>query len=377
MVKVGIIGCGTISGIYLQNAQKFGNYEIAAVADTRIEAAEARAKEYGVPKAYLVDDLLADPEIEIVINLTPHKVHGPLGVRVLEAGKSVYNEKPLSVYREDGLKMLALAKENGLRVGGAPDTFLGGAWQTARKLIDDDVIGEIVGASACLLARRGTPVAPAQQAGQSGPKGGYVSFYRTDFFEFGVTWSFDRGPYYLNALINLLGPVSRVTGSARATWTERMENDGSMVKVNTPTHFASVMDFASGAVGTFTITSDAYDTGLPHIEIYGSKGSLRCIDPNNFGGTLYLRTYDNPELVPVESQFGYNENSRGVGVADMAAAIRSGRPHRASGDMAYHAIDIVHAMHEASAENRHIMLASTCDRPAALPMGLADWTIDE
>ncbi len=319
--------------------------------------------------------LVGGPRIEIVINLTPHKVHGPLGIKILEAGKSVYNEKPFAVYREDGQKMLALATAKGLRVGGSPATFFGGAWQMARKLIDEGAIGEVVGASPCLLARHAPP--PSARAGaRTEAKPSYVSFYSTDFFEFGVTWSFDRGPYYLNALINLLGPVSRVTGSARATWTERMENDGSMVQVHTPTHFASVMDFASGAVGTFTITSDAYDTGLPHIEIYGAKGSLRCIDPNNFGGTIYLRTADSPELVPVETVFGYNGNSRGVGVADMAAALRSGRPHRASGEMAYHAVDIVHAMHEASAQNRHIMLASTCAQPAALPEGLADWTID-
>jgi predicted dehydrogenase len=370
--QVGLIGCGAISGIYLQNAKRFESIEIVACADTRLQAAQARAEEYGVPKACSVEQLLDDPEIEVVINLTPHLAHAEVGLAALEAGKSIYNEKPLAVYRQDGQKMLTLAGERGLRVGGAPDTFFGGAWQTARKLIDQGAIGEPVAAFACLQARRGPRPGRARPASPDG----YVSFYRTHFFEYGVTWSFDRGPYYLTALINLLGPVSRVTASARKTWEER-EDGGAMVEVHAPTHVAGVLDFTNGAVCTVILTADVYGTGLPHIEIYGSEGSLRCIDPNNFGGTLYLRQPDSPDLIPVESEYGYNENSRGVGVADLAAAKRNGRPHRASGEMAYHVIDIVNAFHDASRENRHIELASTCDRPAPLPAGLADWTIDD
>jgi predicted dehydrogenase len=359
--KVGIIGCGAISGAYLKNSKLFDAFDVVAVADTRPEAAKSRAEEYEVPKACSVEELLADPEVEIVINLTPHSAHGEVGIATLEAGKSTYNEKPLAVYREDGQRMLALAREKGLRVGGAPDTFFGGAWQTARKLIDEGMIGEPVGAFACLMAPNRPRPRPEAKPGE------YVSFYRTSFFEFGVTWSFDRGPYYLHALINLLGPVRRVTGSAKKTWDE----------VDTPTHFAGVMDFANGAVGTLIITSDVHGTGLPHIEIYGKEGSLRCIDPNNFGGPIFLRKADSRELVEVECKHGYNGNSRGVGVADMAVAIRNGRPHRASGEMAYHVIDIVHALHDASNENRHIELESTCAQPAALPLGLADWTVDD
>ncbi|MGI5915623.1 MAG: Gfo/Idh/MocA family protein [Anaerolineae bacterium] len=372
-LRVGIMGCGTISGIYLQNSKLFDAFDIVAVADTRLNAAQARADEYGVAKAYTPEQLLADPDVELVINLTPHHAHGPVALSILEAGKHVYNEKPLAVYREEAQKMFAAAEARNLLIGCAPDTFMGGAWQTARHMLDEGVIGEPVGASACLMARRGPrPGAAPRPANPDG----YVSFYRTSFFQFGVTWSFDRGPYYLHALINLLGPVSRVTGSAQITWKEREDIEG-MVKVDTPTHFAGVFDFVNGAVGTFLVTSDFYDTGLPHIEIYGSKGSLRCIDPNNFGGELYLRKADSPELIPIESKFAHNQNSRGIGVADMAAAIRCGRPHRANGKMAYHVIDIIHALHEASAEGRHIMLESTCERPAPLPQDLPDWKIDE
>ena len=360
--KVGIIGCGAVSKYYLQNVELFEAFDLVAVADARLEAAQSRAEEFGIPKACSVNALLNDAEIEIVINLTPHHAHAEVALAVLDANKSVYNEKPLAVHLEDGQRMLDLANRKGLRVGAAPDTFFGGAWQTARKLIDEGIIGEPVAASACLMA----PRSPQQGMQQKSSAGEYVNFYRTDFFEFGVTWIFDRGPYYLHALINLLGPVRRVTSSTSKTWDE----------VNTPTHFAGVLDFVNGVVCTFLITSDVFGTGLPHIEIYGKEGSLRCIDPNNFGGQLYLRKPDNPELVPVETQHGYNTNSRGVGVADMAVAIRNGRPHRANGEMGYHVIDIVHALHNASAENRHIELTSTCAQPAPLPLGLADWTID-
>ena len=371
-MKTGIIGCGAISGTYLGNSKKFEDFDIVAVADKRIEAAEARAKEFDIPKACSVEEMLADPEIETIVNLTSHKAHGPVGISVLEAGKNVYSEKPFAVYREEGQKMLALAKNKGLRTAGAPDTFLGGAWQTARKLIDEGAIGEPVGAFICLMARRGA-VRPDQQRNRPDE---YVNFYSTDFFEFGVTWSFDRGPYYLNAIINLLGPVRRVTASARKTWEERDDVFG-RVKVNAPTHIAGIMDFANGAVGTFIMTSDAYDTGMPHIEIYGSEASLRCIDPNNFGGQLYLKKPGSNEMIPVECPFGYNGNSRGVGIADMASAIRNKRPNRVNGEMGYHVIDIIHGFHDASNENRHIELQSTCERPAPLPLGLAEWTIDD
>jgi predicted dehydrogenase len=371
--QVGIIGSGTISGIYLENSKKFDAFDIAAVADVRVEAAQARASEYGVPRGCSVEDLLADPDIEVVINLTPHRVHGKVGLTVLQAGKHVYTEKPLVVRREEGEAMFAEAERQGRRIGGAPDTFFGGAWQTARSVIDEGLIGEPVAAFVNLHWRRGTPRPNASRPQPAA--GAYQSFYATDFYEYGGGAIFARGPYYLNALIHLLGPVRRVTGSAQKTWSERVEGEKTF-KVDVPTHVAGVLDFANGAVCQILMTNDVYDTGLPHIEIYGSEGSLRCIDPNNFGGQLYRRTATDPEFVPVENRFGYNGNSRGVGVADFCTAIRNDRPHRASGAMAYHVVDIINGIHDASNEGHHVELASTCDQPAPLPRDLADWTID-
>lgn len=372
--RVGVIGAGTISGKYLENAQKFDAFDVVAIADLRIDGAQARADEYGVPRACGVEDLLADPDIDLVINLTPHRAHGDVGLQVLTAGKHVYNEKPLSVYREQGQQMLALARERGLRVGGAPDTFFGGAWQTARSLIDQGVIGEPVGAFANLHARP-NPNRPRRPGGAA-PQTGYTSFYATDYFAFGGGAVFDRGPYYLNALIHLFGPFTRVSALNRITWPERQHGERTL-EVRVPTHVTASLEFANGAVCTMLMSNDVYETGLPHIEVYGTEGSLRCIDPNNFGGDLYLRRPGETDLESVGSTFGYLENSRGVGVADMCRAIANDRPHRAHGEMAYHVVDVINSVIESSDQGRHVRLESTCAQPAPLPPGLADWTIDD
>lgn len=372
--RVGIIGAGTISGIYLENGTKFNDFDVVAIADVRVDGAQRRAEEYGVPKACSVEDLLADPQVDLVINLTPHRAHGEVGLQVLSAGKHVYNEKPLSVHREQGQQMLALARERGLRVGGAPDTFFGGAWQTARALIDAGTIGEPVGAFANLHARP-NPNRQRRPGGASA-QAGYTSFYATDYFAYGGGAIFDRGPYYLNALVHLLGPFTRVTAMNRITWPERQHADRTL-PVDVPTHVTASMEFANGAICTMLMSNDVYETGLPHIEIYGSEGSLRCIDPNNFGGQLYLRRPGEAELEPVENAFGYTGNSRGVGVADMCRAIATDRPHRAHGDMAYHVVDVITGAIESSEHGCHVTLKSTCAQPAPLPPGLEDWTIDD
>ncbi len=203
-----------------------------------------------------------------------------------------------------------------------------------------------------------------------------VSFYQTDYFQYGVSAAFDRGPYYLNALVHLLGPVKRVVGSAKKTFDERLRF-GARLKVNSPSHIAGILEFANGVTCQFLMTSDVYDTGLPHVEVYGTEGSLRCIDPNNFPGPIYLRKPDSSELVQLECTHGYNQNSRGVGVADMAVAIKTGRPHRASGEMAAHVVDIINAVHKSAEEGKRLELQTTCAQPKALPVGLPDWTIDD
>jgi predicted dehydrogenase len=312
-----------------------------------------------------VRELLEDPEIRIVVNLTIPKAHAEVGQAALEAGKSVYNEKPLAVTREDGRKMLDTAHSRGLRIGGAPDTFLGAGIQTCRKLIDDGWIGAPVAATAFMTCH--------------GHEGWHPD---PDFYyQPGGGPMFDMGPYYLTALVVLMGPVRRVTGSTRITFPERIITSqpkyGTRIRVNTPTHVAGVMDFAGGAVGTIVTSFDVWAAQLPRIEIYGSEGSLSVPDPNGFGGPVRIRRQGAADWTEVPLTHGYAKQNRGLGVADMACAMRSGRPHRANGDLAYHVLDVMHAFHDASTEGRHVELASTCERPAALPLGLIDYQLDE
>ncbi len=188
---------------------------------------------------------------------------------------------------------------------------------------------------------------------------------------------FDMGPYYLTALIAMLGPVHRVTGSARISFPERLITSqpkyGSKIMVNTPTHIAGVMDFASGVVGTIITSFDVWSHHLPRIEIYGSEGTLSVPDPNTFGGPVYLRRAQDKKWQEVELTHGFAKNSRGIGLADMAYAIHTDRPHRASGALAYHVLDIMEAIHDSSRDGNHIELTSMCDRPLPLNTGVHSW----
>jgi len=362
--KVGIIGCGNISGIYFQAGRKFEILDIVACADLMAERAKAKADEFGC-HACTVEELLGDPEIEIVLNLTIPIAHAEVAFAALEAGKSVYNEKPLAITREDGKKMLEMARAKGLRVGCAPDTFMGGGIQTCVKLISDGDIGEPVGATAFMMCR-------GHEGWHPDPE-----FY----YKVGGGPMFDMGPYYLTALIAHLGPISRVTGSARITFPERtitsQPKAGTKIKVDVPTHVAGIMDFENGAIGTMITSFDVQGAQLPRIEVYGSEATLSVPDPNGFGGQVRIKRGAKQDWEDVPLTHGYTENSRGIGVADMAYALRSGRQHRANGDMAFHVLDIMHAFHDASDQGKHIALQSTCARPAPLPVGLKTGLLDE
>ena len=354
--RVGVIGCGNISGIYLTNCRKLPGLELVACADLELARAQAKAAEHGI-RAAAVDELLADPDIDLVINLTIPAVHAEVSMSALAAGKHVYTEKPLATRRADGAAALALARENGLRVGSAPDTFLGGGLQTCRKLIDDGAIGEPVAAVAFMTGH--------------GPEGWHPD--PEFFYKPGAGPMFDMGPYYLTALVSLLGPIARVTGSARISFPERTigsgPKQGQTIVVETPTHVAGVLDFAGGAVVTLITSFDVWAANLPRIEVYGSEGSLSVPDPNTFGGPVRIRLAKDKEWRDVPLTHGYTENSRGLGVADMASAIREGRPHRASGELAYHVLDVMAAFEEASTAGRHVAITSGPPRAEALPTG--------
>ena len=363
--KVGVVGCGNISGIYFSNAQGLRMLEVVACADLIRERAEASAAKYGVPKVCVTEELLADPEIEIVLNLTIPKAHAEVALAAIAAGKSVYNEKPLAVERKDGKRILDQAAQRGVRVGCAPDTFLGAGMQTCRKLIDDGWIGEPIAATAFMTCH------------------GHESWHPDPefYYQAGGGPMLDMGPYYLTALVNLMGPVRRVTGSAQITFPERLitsqPKHGTVIEVEVPTHVVGLLDFAGGAVGTIITSFDVWAAELPRIEVYGTEGTLSVPDPNTFGGPVRVYLPRAGEWREIPLTHGYAENSRGLGVADMAAGLRSGRAHRASGELAYHVLDIMHAIHDASREGRHVELASSCPRPAPLPMNLQPGEVDE
>ena len=237
--------------------------------------------------------------------------------------------------------------------------------QTCRKLIDDGWIGQPVAATAFMLCHGHESWHPAPE------------FY----YQVGGGPMFDMGPYYLTAMVALMGPVRRVTGSARITFPERTITSqplyGKKVRVEVPTHIAGVLDFANGAIATLVTSFDVWHAEVPRIEIYGTEGSLSVPDPNGFGGPVRLRRAGASEWSEIPLTHGYTKNSRSIGVADMAYALRTHRPARASGELTVHVLDIMHAFHDASREGRHIEMASTCNCPAPLPLGLRDFTLDE
>jgi len=356
--KIGIIGCGNIASAYMTAGQRFDNIEIVSCADLDMERAKAKAAEHNVPKAYSVEELLADADVEIVVNLTVPKVHAQIAIASLQAGKHAYSEKPFAVTREDGKKVLETAAAMGLRCGCAPDTFLGGGIQTCRKLIDDGWIGRPIGATAFMMGR--------------GPEQWHPD---PDFFyQTGGGPLFDMGPYYLTCLTNLLGPTKSAASSAGVSFTERVVGSGvhkdEIIKVNTPTHVNGILEFVSGAVGTITTSFDVWGSEHRNLEIYGSEGTLLVPDPNSFGGPVRVKRSNHEGFIEVPLTHGYTEQNRSIGVADMALAIKSGRPHRASGDLAYHVLDIMHSLYDASRERKYVDLESTVERPAALPVGL-------
>ncbi|OSP53915.1 Gfo/Idh/MocA family protein [Pseudoruegeria sp. SK021] len=354
---VGVVGCGVISDIYLKNAALFPQFEIRAVADLRADAAQAKALEYGID-ALSVDGLLAREDIDIVLNLTIPAAHAEIGHRALAAGKHVYSEKPLAGGFAEAQALNAAAQAAGLRLGCAPDTFLGGAHQTARALVDAGRIGRAVAGSATLMV-------PGHEAWHPNP-----DFY---YSKSGGGPMMDMGPYYITAMVNLLGPVARVTafgGRAR----DRREiatgpRAGSHVPVEVDTHLAGVLGFQQGALVQIATSFDVRAHRHGPLELYGTDGSMTIPDPNRFDGTVEL--FEDGEWRGQAIRHGHGDgNYRGLGLAQMADAIGSGRAHCASGDLALHALEVMEAMHRSAQEGRAVEMTTSCDRPAPLAAGL-------
>lgn len=361
-VGIGIIGCGTISAAYLTAAKRFPILDVRAVADLRSDAAERRGAEFGVP-AMRVDQLLRQDDIEIVVNLTVPLAHTDISLAVLAAGKHVHSEKPLGVNVAEARQVLDAAAARGLRVGCAPDTFLGGGHQTARKLIDDGAIGTPVAGTAFFMC-------PGHERWHPAPGFYYLR---------GGGPMLDMGPYYLTDLVQLLGPVAAVTGSTARPQAQRRVATGplqdTLVPVEVATHVAGTVEFVSGAVVSVIMSFDVAMHRHGPIEIYGDRGSLLVPDPNRFGGTVQLGT--GGEWQAVAPTHGHVDGEfRSIGVADMATAIVTGRPHRASGALAFHVLEVMEAFQTAADDGRRVSIQSRVERPAMLPPARPTGVID-
>ncbi len=366
VLKAGLVGCGNISETYLQTAPRYAALDIVACADIVHEAAVARADTYGIA-APTVDGLLADPEIELLINLTVPNAHVEVTERALAAGKHVYSEKPLAATLSGGRKIAQAAARTGLRVGCAPDTFLGGGHQRARRLVDEGAIGRPIGAAAIFLS-------PGMESWHPSPE---------FFFKPGGGPVLDIGPYYIGVLINLMGPVRHVTASATTVFPERTitsePRNGAKIRVEVPTTVSGTLEFHSGAFATLLLSWDVQRHDHNPIEIYGTAGSLILPDPNFFGGDCRLgrRAEDWRSISPGDLAFSdanwpadgapKHANYRIIGAVDMAHALRTGRPHRASLEFALHTLEIMAALGTAAERGTRIEIESTCERPAALP----------
>lgn len=362
-IGIGIIGCGNIANAYFKGAAAFEVLEVVACADINLEAAKAKATEHGC-KVQTVAELLANKDVDLVINLTIPAVHAEVSLAALDAGKHVHCEKPLATHLADGKAVLDRAREKGLRVGCAPDTFLGAGLQTCRKLIDDGWIGRPVSGTAFLMSR--------------GPEGWHPNPFF--FYQHGAGPMFDMGPYYMTALVHLLGPVKSVTAVTTCAFAERTatckEHFGATIPVEVPTHYAGVLAFHSGATITVTISFDVHAHGHSPIEIYGTEGSLKVPNPNTFGGPIQLFTPAGNEWQPQTLSHPYATNMRSIGAADMAYAILSGRPHRTSGELAYHVLEIMTAFEQASNSGQRVDIQSKPAQPAPLPLGLIPGRLD-
>lgn len=354
--NVGIIGSGAISGNYLKFAkQAFSDYyTITMLADLDPERAKAKAEQYEVEKWGTTEELLADPSIDLVINLTVPAAHEEVTLKALAAGKHVYSEKPLALDLEGIRRIEAKAKEVGKVVACAPDSFLNNPFQSARKCIEDGWIGKPVGFSAICTGRGN-------------------ELWRPDsdfFYQKGAGPLMDMGGYYMNVFVSLLGPVESVMSMNKMTFPERTikaaPRRGEKIKVEVPTHVVSLIKFENGVMGTFTDTWDVWSSNAPHIEIYGTKGSMVLVDPNRYKGDILVKRMDEAEYRVVEPFKEYELYGRGIGIMDMIRHIEEGTELRASTALAYHVTDVILSLEKSAAEGREVKVESTVKQPAGL-----------
>jgi predicted dehydrogenase len=359
-MRIGIVGCGTISAAYLRNLTGSPEVTVVACADLVLERAKERAAEFGVPRACSPEELLSDPEVELVVNLTIAAAHAEVTLAALDAGKHVHSEKPLATNRKDGQSIVGAARERGLTVSCAPDTFLGAGLQTCLSLLVSGEVGEPLAASAFML-NAGPATWHPNPAFFYGPDAGPL---------------LDMGPYYVTALVSMLGPVTRVTGMSRILYPEvpigRRSAPGLTIKVTTPTYVAGLLEFREGAQAVLVNSFGIAGHGLPPIQVYCSEAIIDVPDPNTFGGPVRVRpngadsTWKDVPLVHRHDE--PRRDLRGIGLVDAVRAIHAGSMPRASGDLAYHVLDVMLSILESNETARHVTVSSTFERPSLLSL---------
>lgn len=368
VLRIGLIGCGNISTSYLSRAVNFKNISFRAVADVNPEAAAARGAEFGV-EVMTPEALLAHPEVDMVLNLTIPAAHYAVSKAALEAGKHVYSEKPYVLSLEEGRDLAALAAARGLRLGSAPDTVLGSSHQLARHLIDAGAVGRITSGTCAVMSH-------GMEAWHPNPD---------FFFQKGGGPILDLGPYYIANLVQLLGPVARVSAlSATPSPTRTIGSEprrGEVIPVETPTTIHALLEFDSGAVITLVASWDVWQHDLAPMALYGTEGTLHVPDPNFFDGPVRLTKGAEPADLPAwdhplgppnrEIPCGMVADYRTAGLADMAQAITEGRPHRCNDEFALHVVEVMTAILQSGEEGRFIPLTTRCARPEALGIDAA------
>jgi len=364
-MRIGIIGCGKIFNAYLKGSRHYSILDLARVADLDVERAKAVAAEHDVPRAGSVDELLTDDDVELVVNLTIPGAHAAVDRAVLEAGKHVHSEKPLALSRVEIDPVVTLADEKGLRLGCAPDTFLGAGLQRCRQLYDQGAVGEAVAATAFIAG------------------GGHETWHPSPEFYYkpGGGPLFDMGPYYLTALVSILGPVERVCGFSGRAWAQREITSeplaGTIVDVEVDTHYSASLHFACGAIANLVASFDVKGGHqLPRLEIYGREGSMALPDPNRFDGPVQVRAAGRTTEWEERELTHADVGMRGAGAADIAHAIDGDRPHRCSAELARHVLEVMEAVASCGRDGAVVAVESRCERPAPVPTGLEPGTFD-
>ena len=363
---VGIMGAGNISSAYLRLAPLFKNLEVRAVADIVPEAAQKRAEEFGVA-AQTPDELLKNSEIDVVVNLTIPATHYKVSMDIISAGKHAYSEKPFVLTLEEGMALRKAAEDRKLAVGSAPDTFLGGAHQQAREIIDSGKLGKIMSGTTHVMSRGMEHWHPNPDF----------------FFQVGGGPILDLGPYYVTNLIHFLGPVRRLSAFTNMARAERVVTapgpyQGSTIKVGTPTTIHGVLEFHSGAIITIGTSWDVASHGHHNIELYGTEGTIYVPDPNFFGGDLVTTDIEGTKtpVTPWDHPFGKpnqgldtdqpRSNYRAAGLSDMMLSVENGTTARCGIDVALHAVDVLTSLLKAGESGQVLTLSTTCERPRAL-----------